>query len=200
MTVTDEIMLDAWWQAIPRRPSTEVLVPFGAMTVTRECRACGKRSSIAVTWSGVLCGVCRGDLEKTERKLKAVLVEASAALDVAMETWVERQAALDDELASRWYRLCGDRQKAQAQLQRAQTDKYYGWDNEKIAAHIEQRQAAFSEIMGKIERTMMKGGPLAELLSEEAAHNTALKRIEAIRCAAEIGLQEVSAARDEVPF
>lgn len=201
VTLADEIELDAWWKAVPKRSEIrEIPIPHGAMVVVRACRACGKRSEIAVHWAGLLCGICRADLKKTEERIRALQAQLEAQLDRAMATWAVRQADLDDELASRWYRLCGDRQTATAALQRAQTEKYYGWTSERIAENVAVKKAAFDDVMGKIERTKGKGGPLAELLKEEALHQKELARIAEARTAAELALQEIAAARDEVPF
>jgi len=201
ITRADEIELDAWWAMAPKKSELrEVPIPPGAMVVVRSCRACGKRSEIAVHWAGLLCGMCRADLEKTELRIMTIQASLESQLDRAMATWAVRQADLDDETAARWYRLCGDRQTATAALQRAQTEKYYNWTAEEIAENIAKKKAAFDDVMGKIERTKGKPGAIAELLKEEALHQSELKRINEARCAAELALQEITAARDEVPF
>lgn len=202
VTAADEVMLDAWWKMAPKKSEIkEIAIPPGAMVVVRNCKACNKRSEIAVHWAGMLCGVCRANLDKTEERIKKIQASLEAQLDKAMATWAMRQADLDDETASRWYRLCGDRQTATAALTRAQTEKYYQWTAEEIAENVTKKRATFDEVMGKIERTKGKGGTLAQLLKEESEHQAELKRINEARASAEIALQEVFAARDdEVPF
>ncbi len=200
LTATDEHELDAFWSR-PARPMSAINQAFtpGSVSITTTCRACGKRSQQATHLAGLLCNVCRNDLDQTEAKLNEQL-QSIALLEAALsEAWIQRQAELPDELAERWYKLSQDKQRIDNQLQKAETAKQY--ENAGTLTEIVQRvahlQTERDTIYARIERTRLKGGDLALLIEDERNWQRAQADMNAKRRDVQQGLQEVSAARDE---
>jgi len=204
LTTLEEHELDAFW-ARPARKQTPINPAHtpGAVAITTTCRVCGKRSQQAIHEPGLLCNVCRHDLDGAENKLNKQLADLNVAEATASETWIQRQADLPDELAERWYRLSQDKQRIDAQLQRAETEKKF--ENAGTLTDIVRRvadlQAERDTIYARIERTRAKGGELATLIEQEQNWQRTRTDFQQKRIAIQQGLQEVTAARDgNAPF
>ena len=203
VTIADEQELDAFWSR-PARPMTPInpaRTP-GAVVSMTTCRACGKRSQQAVDTPGLLCNTCRHDLGATEATLRDQLQSLSGLEEALSEAWIQRQAELPDELAARWYRLSQDKQQIDARLQKAETAKQYenAGTLTDIVREVAELQAERDTIYARIERTRLKGGELATLIEDERKYQRARSGLAEKRRAIQQGLQEVYAARDEVPF
>lgn len=196
LTAIDHAELDAFWARNPRpmTPIDPANMP-GTRTITIVCRVCAARVQVAAFVEHLLCASCASDLDTAEATVQGRLEALKAEEAQVMEVWVEAQAALDDVTASRWVTLCADRDRVTAQLQRSRTEKYYGWDNDQIAANIAAKQAAYDEVMTKIARTAQKPGPLAQLLKGYALWKQALISIADRRAQADAALMEIDAAR-----
>jgi len=204
ITPTDEQELDAFWSR-PARPMSPINAAYapGAVTMVTTCRVCGKRSQQAIHEAGLLCNVCRHDLDSAESKLNKQLADLATAESAASETWIQRQADLPDELTERWYRLSQDKQRIDAQLRRAETEKKS--ENAGTLTDIVRRvadlQAERDTIYARIERTRIKGGELATLIEQEQNWQRARADFQQKRIAIQQGLQEITAARDgNAPF
>lgn len=196
LTATDHAELDAFW-ARPARPMTPIdptRTP-GAYTVTITCRVCGARQTLMAFVDGLLCNACRADLDAAEATVQTQLEAIKAEEAQAMGMWTEVQANLDDVTAERWVRLSADRDRVVAQLQRARTDKYYNWSDERIAQNIAEKQSAYDEVMARIARTAEKPGALGQLLKGYDLWQAELAKLNERRQSCERGLMEIDAAR-----
>jgi hypothetical protein len=199
LTSTDHLELDTFWATKPA-PRTPIRPDqyFGAVTVTITCRVCSKREPQTLGSPALLCRTCKADLPKAEATIQERMEAIKAAHDQEMDRWAELQSGLDDATADRWTRLTQDQQRVEAQLQRAQTGTYHGYSQEQIAANIAAKQAAFDEVLGRITRTLIKGGPIADLLKARHAHEAAIQKLNEQRRNAEMALSEIDS--EGVPF
>lgn len=199
-TSDDDAAVDRWWAEPrkPRRPSLKIVeVSPYATTMTITCRACGMRATVDIAWPGLLCGMCRADLDATEANLQACIADVTEAGEEDTEAWLNYQAGLDDALADRWTTLVQSRDAVKARLDRALTGKKTRRDTpEAIQADIDATRAAWAEMQAKIERTAQNpANPLSGLLKGEAMYKAAMAEHTKKLQAFELGLAEIDVAR-----
>jgi hypothetical protein len=143
-----------------------------ATTITNlhPCIACGMNAPRATDAAHRLCDGCAADLPATQAHVTAMLTAATAALDTHRAAWVQRQAALPDELAARWSRLVAARSAAEGAV--------IAFDRGRLAvaltedmrrARLDGARRRLAEVQQKITRTRAAVPDLAALLDEEAA-------------------------------
>lgn len=193
LTIADELDADSLWAERPPRPVKlePPIIPAGAAVLSITCRACGARDNIAIEWNGLLCGACRANLPATLERVSDCIDAANAAGQAHVDAWLERVAALPDDLAERWENAMQQRQMAEARLERATTGRGRG---DRLAQEREAR-AALEAITAKFERAATNpDNPLREMVLAERAYQAELRRLEQEKQRWLIALQEIDAA------
>jgi len=157
LTLDQEV--DAFWAEKPQRPAAP-------QTARITCRVCDKPAEVPILSSGLLCTLCRADLDATERHIRETLAAAEQALHAAWERWDADLAHADTADRERYQKVCA----AQAENAPGFAEKYA--------------------------RAVAKGDGLNALLTSAERAETALKAMERTQGWADAALGEVEAARD----
>jgi hypothetical protein len=194
------------WNTPPLRPTRPAIaaIPLGAPTCTITCRACEKRDNIAIDWAGLLCRVCRADLDATERRIGRKMTELDAEEAADFAEWEIVVASMDDATAERWARLVGDLVRTRGAYERACTAQARSnQSNAEMALAVQTTKIAYDKVQAAIARTAAQAeNPLAPVILAEKTYLTKSKALADEKIRLQMALDEVAAARDgrQLPF
>lgn len=77
-----------------------------ALTARITCRVCERPAAVPILSSGLLCDLCRADLDATERHICARLAAAEQTLHDAWDTWHADHAAATERDQARYAAVC----------------------------------------------------------------------------------------------
>lgn len=145
---------------VPRRPP---------LTARITCRVCDKPAEIPILAAGLLCDLCRADLDATEAHIRQTLDAAEQALT---DAWTRWDADLAHSGEAEWW----------ARVSAA-------------ALAVEQGQMPRADYDRKAQAALTQGGPRAALLRQSQATIDVAAATEWTRGWARAALEEVEAAR-----
>ena len=171
--------VDAFWANPPARPP---------LTTRITCRVCDRPAEIPILSSGLLCSLCRADLDATEVHIRGTLQAAEEALSDAWTRWDADLAHASDDDRAWWSKVSAAALAVeQGAMSRAEYDR-----KAKSALNLEPAALA------------LKQGTMSQAEYDQKARRAALlqqsEAVEALVRATERwarALAEVEAARDD---
>jgi hypothetical protein len=196
--MTTQTELDSFWTPPVRpQPPAVATIPLGAPTCTITCRACGTRDDIAVDWAGLLCKMCRADLDATVQRITARVAALDSAEATLYAGWEIVVASMDDTTADRWARLTGDRVRTRGAYERAATAVSRNQSNAAMAEACRVAREAYDQVQRNIAKSAANpDNPLAPVILAEQDYLTKSKALADEKIRLQMALDEVAAARD----
>lgn len=139
--------------------------PRPPLTARITCRVCDRREDVPISSSGLLCALCRADLDATEQHIRETLTATEQTLGDAWARWDADLAHADE----------ADRERYQ-----------------KVSAAQKENAPGFAE---RYRRALGKGDGLSVLLSSAERAQGAVRAMEYTQGWADAALGEVEAAR-----
>jgi hypothetical protein len=139
----------------------------------RHCRVCLGPVTATPREGVLLCEACLSDPMLSAR-IEMALDANRAERERLQAAWVERVAALPDELGTRWAALVAARDAAERALEKQVRGSRRAGAVVPSTA-LGDARAALRAVRAKIERTQERDPDIAQLLEEEAAFRKALE-------------------------
>jgi hypothetical protein len=158
--LTLDAKVDAFWAEKPQRLAAP-------LTTRITCRVCDRTEDVPITSAGLLCALCRVDLDATERHIRETLAAAELRFQNAIDAWNAAYAQADPK------------------------------DQERYHAVDEARAANAPGFQAKYRKAFRKGDGLSALLEAKERCDEATEQVQGRLAAwADAGLEEVRAARN----
>jgi hypothetical protein len=156
--------VDAFWAEKPQRSAAPA-------TTRITCRVCDRKEDVPILSSGLLCALCRQDLDATERHIRETLEATELRLENAYDYFIAGLAQADEVDQARYGRVSEALDKAvMGELNRTEVELKYA-------------------------RAIAKGDGLSAILRSKEACDQVITEVERVRGWANAALEEVLAAR-----